>query len=133
MPRCLILSRLTLNEDIQLENLVTLSTTPQKVLKNKCYYPLQFVKDLTTSDVTTPQFHILPKIHKLSIPGRPVVSSVECHTSKISKFVDHYLKPHTVALPSYIKDPADFVNKINGEGISFYLRCKILINQYSRP
>ena len=35
------------------------------------------------------------------IPGRPVVSSVECHTSKISKFVDHYLQPHTKSL-SYV-------------------------------
>ena len=34
----------------------------------------------------------LPKIQKPSILGRPVISSVECHTSKISKFADHYLK-----------------------------------------
>ena len=70
-------------------------------------------KTLTTNEVRTPKFHILPKIHKPSIPGRPVLSSVECHTSKISKFVDHYLKPHAEALPSYIKDIADFINKIN--------------------
>ena len=46
---------------------------------------------LTVDEVRTPQFHIFPKVHKTNIPGRPVVSSVECHTSKISKFVDHYL------------------------------------------
>ena len=50
-------------------------------------------KKLTTNEFRKqPQFHILPKIHKSNIPGRPVVSSVECHTSKISKFVDRYLK-----------------------------------------
>ena len=30
------------------------------------------------------------------------------------KFVDHYLKPLAEALPSYIKDTTDFINKING-------------------
>ena len=47
------------------------------------------------------------------IPGRLVVSLVEYHTSKISKFVDHYPEPHVEAPPSYIKDTADFINKIN--------------------
>ena len=53
-------------------------------------------------------------MHKPSIPKRPVISPVECHASKISKFFDHYLKPHVEALPSYIKDTADFINKFNG-------------------
>ena len=30
------------------------------------------------------------------------------------RFVDHYLKPHAEALPSYIKDTTDFINKTNG-------------------
>ena len=72
-------------------------------------------KILTTNEVRTPQFHILPKLHKPYIPGRPVISSVECHTSKTSTFVDHYLKPHAEALSSYIKDTADFIKKINDQ------------------
>ena len=32
----------------------------------------------------------------------------------MSKFVDHYLRPNAEALPSYIKDTADFISKING-------------------
>ena len=64
-------------------------------------------------EVNTPQFHILPKAHKPNIPGRPVVSPVECHTSKISKFVDHFLQPNAKSLPSYIKDTLDFINRIN--------------------
>ena len=31
--------------------------------------------------LTTPQFHIFPKVHETNIPGRPAVSLVECHTS----------------------------------------------------
>ena len=45
------------------------------------------------------------KIHKRNIPGKLAVSLA----------VDHYLKPHVEALPSYINDTADFINinKIN--------------------
>ena len=68
---------------------------------------------LTVDKGRTRQFHIFAKVHKTNIPGRPVVSSVECHASKISKFVDHYLQPHAKSLPSYIKDTSDFTNRIN--------------------
>ena len=68
---------------------------------------------LTVDEVRTSQFHIFPKVHKTNIPERPVVSSVKCRTSKISKFVDHYLQPHAKSLPSYIKDTSDFITRIN--------------------
>ena len=40
------------------------------------------------------------------------MSSVECHTEKISAFVDHHLQPINQELPSYIKDTTDFINKL---------------------
>ena len=36
----------------------------------------------------TPRMYLLPKVHKPGNPGRPVVSSIGCHTENISKFVD---------------------------------------------
>ena len=36
----------------------------------------------------TPIFYMLPKIHKVNNPGRPVVSSVNSHTEKLSAYVD---------------------------------------------
>ena len=61
----------------------------------------------------TPQFYIQPKIHKEGTPGRPVISSVNCHTSKISKFVDYHLQPIVKEIPSYVKDTSDFLRKLN--------------------
>ena len=61
----------------------------------------------------TPRLYLLPKIHKPGNPGRPVVSSIGCHTEKISKYVDHHLQPLNQALPSYIKDTTDFLNKLD--------------------
>ena len=45
----------------------------------------------------TPKFYIL----------------IECHTSEISRFVDHHLQPLVKQIPSYIKDTNDFINKVN--------------------
>ena len=55
----------------------------------------------------------MPKVHKLKIPERPVVCSIECHASIILKSVDHFLHPHAKLLPSYIKINSDFISRFN--------------------
>ena len=42
-------------------------------------------KNLQTLEARTPNFYMQQKIHKESHPGRPVISSVNCHTTKISQ------------------------------------------------
>ena len=61
----------------------------------------------------TPKFDISLKIHKENNPGRPVINSINCHTSEISCFVDHHLQPLVREIPSYIKDTYDFIHKID--------------------
>ena len=68
--------------------------------------------NLKTTNVKTPHFYITPKVHKKDAPGWSVVSSIDCHTSKFSKFVDHYLQTHTKALPCHVTDTTDFINKL---------------------
>ena len=68
---------------------------------------------LTNPSPRTPQFHISPKIHKEDNPVRPVVSSINCHTANISKYVDYHLQPTVKQIPSFVKDSNDFINKIN--------------------
>ena len=48
---------------------------------------------LITSKPQTPKFYISPKIHKENNPGRPIINSINCHMSKISKYVDYHLQP----------------------------------------
>ena len=55
----------------------------------------------------------MPKVHKLKIPERPVVCSIECHASIMLKSVDHFLHPHAKLLPSYIKINSDFISRFN--------------------
>ena len=61
----------------------------------------------------TSQSYISPTIHKEVNPGRPVVSSINCHTTNISKYVDYHLQPIVKQIPSYVKDTNDFINKFN--------------------
>lgn len=51
-------------------------------------------------------------MYKRDIPVWPAASSIACHTSKLSKLVDHYLQPHAKALPSDIKDTTGIINKL---------------------
>ena len=64
----------------------------------------------------TPRFYLLPNTHKEGNPGRPVISSVDCHTSRISAFVDYHIQDSAQSLKSYVKDTTDFINKINHIG-----------------
>ncbi len=60
----------------------------------------------------TPKFYILPKIHKVHVPGRPILSGNGGPTEKISALVDECIKRYVPLLPSYVKDTTDFINKI---------------------
>ena len=57
---------------------------------------------LKTTLPRTPRFYIQPKIQKQGNPGRPVFSSVNCHTSNISKYADYHLQPIVQQMQSYI-------------------------------
>ena len=81
--------------------------------KNEKLLPQKIADGLKITNPKTPKFYISPKIHKPNNPGRPVINSIECHTSEISRFVDHHLQPVVKQIPSYIKDTNHFINKVN--------------------
>ena len=53
---------------------------------------LKTANSLLEEKIKTPEFHLLPKIHKANNSGRSVISFIDCYTSGISEFVDYYLK-----------------------------------------
>ena len=69
--------------------------------------PSKIGEALKTRNPKTSRFYMLPKVHKLNNPGRPVVSSVACYSNLISKYVDFHLTPVTQRLRSYIGDATD--------------------------
>ena len=54
---------------------------------------------LKNPSTRTPQFYISPKIHKEGNPGRPVVSSINCHIANILKYVGYHLQPMVKQIP----------------------------------
>ncbi|CAB1317326.1 unnamed protein product [Coregonus sp. 'balchen'] len=63
---------------------------------------------------TTPVIYALPKIHKSMtppLPGRPIVSSNGSLTGNICTFVDFFIKPWAISLPTYTRDSIDFIKK----------------------
>jgi hypothetical protein len=61
----------------------------------------------------TPHLYMLPKLHKINHPGRPIVSGINSPTERISALVDHYLKPLVLSLPSFIKDSYHFLELLH--------------------
>ena len=66
-----------------------------------------------TENPKTTHFYLKPKVHKEGNPGRPLISSINCHTSKMSEYVDYHLQHILKEIPSYVQDTTDFVRKIN--------------------
>ena len=79
-----------LTQDPTLEHKRRVNQTIE-TFKNKKFLPRKAADDLKVSNPKTSRFYISPKIHKPKNPGRPVINSVECHTSDNSRFVDHHL------------------------------------------
>ena len=77
------------------------------------WIPRPFVDYCTPPEnYRTSQLYFLKKIHKNPIGIRPIVSSVNAVTEKISSFLDGWLTPLVQQLPSYIKDSTEFIKLI---------------------
>ena len=59
--------------------------------KKEKLLPQNIADGLSTSNPRTPKFYLSPKIHKPNNPGCLDISSVDCHTSNISRYVEYHL------------------------------------------
>ena len=100
-----------LQEDPTATNMKLVNDTMERFKKQKLINE-KVAEGLKRNDPKTAKFYLRPKIHKEGNPGRPVVSSVNCHTANISKYVDYHLQPIVKEIPSYVKDTQDFLKKL---------------------
>ncbi|XP_053391470.1 uncharacterized protein LOC128554246 [Mercenaria mercenaria] len=110
-----------LNNDKYYEKCTNDPTDEIKRNISQCVANIETTDEFDTfpANIRTPCFYILPKIHKqpdnnlpMQYPGRPIVSAFSSPTENISKYIDYILKPYMIGLPSYVKDTADFINKV---------------------
>ena len=59
-------------------------------------------------------FYMLPKIHKPSNPGRPIVNSIGTITEKISAYIDEKIKGLVPSIPSFLKDTSHLLQTLLG-------------------
>lgn len=72
----------------------------------------KFMLQLDSNSVKLPEFHMLPKLHKKTIAGRPIVPSYAWVTSHVSIFIDTLLQPMLSEFPWIIKDSKDLLRKL---------------------
>ena len=76
-----------LQEDPTATNMKLVNDAIERFKKQKLINE-KVAEGLKRNDPKTPTFYLHPKIHKEGNPGRLIVSSVNCHTANISKYVD---------------------------------------------
>ena len=77
--------------------------------------PSDIQRQINSTTPTDPRpgiFYLLPKIHKVGNPGRPIVSGIGTITEGVSGFVDNVLRPYATSAPSYVQDTTDFLRKL---------------------
>ena len=94
------------------EEFSTKITQELKIMKENSHIDKNTFDYLKPDKPKVGRFYLLPKIHKVNNPGRPIVSANGHPTEKISEFVDFHLRPHVEALPSHLKDTTDYLKKM---------------------
>ena len=87
-----------LPEDPTATNMKSVNDTIVRFKKQKLFNE-KVTECLKRNNPKTPKFYLRPKIHKEVNPGRPEVSSVNCHTVNISKYVDYHLQSKVKEIP----------------------------------
>ena len=73
---------------------------------------------LRSSAGRTPLLYGLPKVHKPSVPLRPIVSFVSSPTYHLSKFLADLLQPVVGKTSSHVKNSREFVDFIRSERLT---------------
>ena len=74
--------------------------------------PKEIQRSLIPRHSRSPRLYGLPKIHKPTIPLRPIVSSIDSPTYALSKFLANFLKQYTGNTDSFILNSQHFVQRI---------------------
>jgi hypothetical protein len=97
--------------------LVTLSREVGNQFKQIANLDLFLQDALVLQKVQIPKFHILAKVHKPSLSGRPIAGAVSWITTKLSAFLSHALRPVIQSKSHILKDSSEFIRNIEGEPV----------------
>ena len=72
-------------------------------LEKKELIPRNMAMRLKPSTSKPPKLHGLPKIHKVQVPLRPIVSCINSPTYQLAKYVKKLISPLVGQTPSFVK------------------------------
>ena len=75
-------------------------------------------KTLYNKTPRIPNFYMLPKIHKIGTPGRPIVNGMGSITEKISAYINEEIRHLVPRIPSYLKDTTHLINILLGKKLA---------------
>nr|VZI48796.1 unnamed protein product [Spirometra erinaceieuropaei] len=75
-------------------------------------------KSLKQDEPTIAKIYGLPKVHKVGIPLRPIVSLIGAPNYKISKWLFHQLHPLTKDSENSIEDSNEFLDNLKGVSVA---------------
>ena len=87
--------------------------------------PQQQRQNLSPSFTQPPKLYGLPKIHKVNVPCRSIVSSIGSPTYALAKEMAHILSPLAGSSSSYTKNSEHFVEMIENTTLS---SCNLLLS-----
>ena len=87
-------------------------------LEKKGKLPSDLKKKVQNQNSSTPQLYGLPKIHKASVPLRPIVSSINSPTYNLSRYLAGVLSPLWGKTSHFVRNSHDFVEKIRGMDVN---------------
>ena len=99
-----------MNKDPTTTNAKLVNDTIQRFKKEKLLKK-KIPDGLKVPNQKTPKFYMQPKIHK-KITWSTSISSANCRTSSVSKYVDYHLQPIVKEIPSYVRDTKDFLSML---------------------
>ena len=107
----------------------TLEEDPTQEYNNQIYQALRQATNLNIIDdktmntlynksPRTPNFYMLPKIHKSNNPGRSIVNRIGNITDNISAFVDQQIRHLVPRIPSYLNDTTCLIHILLGKKLA---------------
>jgi len=101
-----------LNQNIHIKNVQTQSNNIIKKLHESKHIDKQTYERLICHNGTMAKIYGLVKIHKEGYPLRPVVSTIDTPTYKLSRFISDIIKPLSLRSNHIVKDSFSLVNQL---------------------
>ncbi len=83
-----------------------------KPLKESGDLPIDIYRKIYPTSTELPKFYGLPKIHKPSVPLRPIVASRGSITYGVARYIADILSPLVGKTPRHLNNSTDLVNKL---------------------